>query len=116
MGLTGICLFTVTVRYSYIKKWSVELFSENYSYSYIKNGFRIKNVMISKRMVNAVFSVGGLFRDFGWILGPLKYVGIPSAWYKTRIPRFPPKSIREGASSLLGEGRRDPKISLALEL
>ena len=45
-------VFTVTVRYSYIKKWSVELFSENYSYSYIKNGFRIKNVMIPKRMVN----------------------------------------------------------------
>ena len=33
------------------KKWSVELLSENYSYSYIKNGFRTKNVMISNRMV-----------------------------------------------------------------
>ena len=29
-------VFTVTARYSYIKKWSSELFSENYSYSYIK--------------------------------------------------------------------------------
>ena len=37
-----------------MKKWSVELFSENYSYSYIKNGFQIKNVMISKRMVSPV--------------------------------------------------------------
>ena len=54
--------FTVTVRYSYIKKWSVELFSENYSYSYIKNGFRIKNVMISKRMVQIEMLAGHQFR------------------------------------------------------
>ena len=32
-------VFTVTVRYSYIKKWSSELFSENYSYSYKKKVF-----------------------------------------------------------------------------
>ena len=38
VGLTEY-FFTVTVRYSYIKKWSVELFSENYSYSYIKKWF-----------------------------------------------------------------------------
>ena len=41
----------MTVRYSYIKILSVEFFSENYSYSYTKNGFRTINVMISKRMV-----------------------------------------------------------------
>ena len=51
MGLTDY-FSTVTVWYSYIKKWSVELFSENYSYSYIKKGFRIRNVMVSKRMVD----------------------------------------------------------------
>ena len=32
-------VFTVTVRYSYMKKWSSEWFSENYSYSYIKKWF-----------------------------------------------------------------------------
>ena len=32
-------VFTVTVRYSYIKNGPWNLFSENYSYSYIKNGF-----------------------------------------------------------------------------
>ena len=40
---------------------------------------------------------------------------IPIAWYKARIPVFLRKSIREGASGLCGPGRRDPKISLALE-
>ena len=34
------------------------IISDNYSYSYIKNGFQIKNVMISKRMVILVRSLG----------------------------------------------------------
>ena len=42
-------------------------------------------------------------------------LGIPIAWYKARIPVFPRKSIREGASSLSGRGRRVPNLSLALE-
>ena len=50
VGLTGICLYSYSSVQLH-KKWSSELFSENYSYSYIKNGFQIKNVMISKRMV-----------------------------------------------------------------
>ena len=54
MGLTGICFYSYSSVQLH-KKWSVELFSENCSYSYIKNGFRIKNVMISKRMVMGRF-------------------------------------------------------------
>ena len=50
VGLTGICLYSYCSVQLH-KKWSVELFSENYSCSYKKNGFRIKYVMISKRMV-----------------------------------------------------------------
>ena len=41
VGLTGIFLY----RYSSVqlhKKWSMELFSENYSYSYIKKVFELK--------------------------------------------------------------------------
>ena len=34
---------------------------------------------------------------------------ISIAWCKARIPGFPPKSIREGASSLLGRGPESPK-------
>ena len=36
-------------------------------------------------------------------------IGIPIAWYKSRIPGFPQKSIREGASSLFGRGPESPK-------
>ena len=43
----------------------------------------------------------------------LPNLGILIACYKVRIPGFPRKSIREGASSLL-EGRRVPNMSLAL--
>ena len=53
MGLTGIFLYSYSSVQLH-KKWSSELFSENYSYSYIKNGFRIKDVMISKRMGGGV--------------------------------------------------------------
>ena len=38
------------------------------------------------------------------------FLGIPIAWYKARIPGFPRKSIREGASSLFGRGPERPKI------
>ena len=44
---------------------------------------------------------------------PLK-LGIPIAWYNARIPEFPRKSIREGASSLFGRGPERPQMSLAL--
>ena len=37
-------------------------------------------------------------------------IGIPFAWYKARIPVFPRKSTREGASSLFGPGPERPKI------
>ena len=40
VGLTGICLYGYSSLQLH-KKWSSELFSENCSYSYIKNGFRI---------------------------------------------------------------------------
>ena len=38
VGLTGIFLYSYSSVQLH-KKWSMELFSENYSYSYIKNGF-----------------------------------------------------------------------------
>ena len=34
---------------------------------------------------------------------------VPIAWYKARIPGFPRKSIRDGASSLFGRGPERPK-------
>ena len=37
------------------------------------------------------------------------WVEIPFAWCKARIPGFPRKSIREGASSLFGRGPERPK-------
>ena len=37
-------------------------------------------------------------------------LGIPIAWYEARIPVFPRKSIREGASSLFGPGPESPKV------
>ena len=40
----------------------------------------------------------------------LSMFGIPIAWYKARIPVFPRKSTREGASSLFGPGPERPKI------
>ena len=36
-------------------------------------------------------------------------LGIPIAWYKARIPGFPRKSTREGASSLFGRGPESPQ-------
>ena len=41
---------------------------------------------------------------------PKARLGIPIAWYKARIPGFPRKSTREGASSLFGPGPERPKI------
>ena len=46
------------------------------------------------------------------ILGPFCFdfmIGIAIAWYKARIAGFPQKSIREGASSLIGQGQESPK-------
>ena len=37
------------------------------------------------------------------------FLGIPIAWYEARISGFPRKSLREGASSLLGRGPERPK-------
>ena len=56
VGLTGVFLYSYCSVQLH-KKWSVAFFFENYSYSYIKNGFRIKNVMISKRMVHQVLTL-----------------------------------------------------------
>ena len=50
VGLTGICLYSYSSGQLH-KKMVFGIIFENCSYSYIKNGFRIKNVMISKRMV-----------------------------------------------------------------
>ena len=40
--------------------------------------------------------------------------GIPIAWYKARIPGSPRRSIRKGASSVVGWGPESLKMSLAL--
>ena len=37
-------------------------------------------------------------------------IGIPIAWYEAQIRGFPRKSIREGASSLFGQGPESPRI------
>ena len=54
----------------------MELFSENYSYSYIKNGFRIKNVMISKRMVEAILVAISLVLRFESAVIPITELAI----------------------------------------
>ena len=41
VGLTGVFLYSYCSVQLH-KKWSVELFSENYSYSYIKTVFELK--------------------------------------------------------------------------
>ena len=51
VGLTGIFLYSYSLVQLYLKMVR-GIISENYNYSYIKNGFRIKSVMILKRMVN----------------------------------------------------------------
>ena len=65
-----------------------------------------------------VLSKTGRFLSKAVILGvgvfsPLS-IRIPLTWYKARIPGFPRKSIRKEQVVFSGEGRRDPKVSLAL--
>ena len=60
-----------------------------------------------ERKDRVVFLVGCMGKEFHW--KRTSFLGIPIVWYKARIPGFPRKSIREGASSPFGPRPERPQ-------